>query len=74
MIEDCCRSHGVEFVGCIPFDEAVTRAMVQGQPVTAQAPVAPAGRALTAVWERVRGLLDRQGGPVRSDGRAPVRT
>jgi MinD superfamily P-loop ATPase len=60
MIEDRCRARGVEMIGWIPFDEAVTRAMVQGQPVTAWQSESPASRALLAVWESVRGHLDGQ--------------
>jgi len=59
-VEDRCRAHGVEMIGWIPFDEAVTRAMVQGQPVTAWQSESPASRALLAVWESVRGHLDGQ--------------
>lgn len=62
-IEAYCRERGIEVIGRIPFDAAVTEAMVQGQPVTAYRPDSPAGRALRQVWQRVVGrLLDRSGG------------
>lgn len=60
QIEAYCREHDIEVVGRIPFDAAVTEAMVQGEPVTAYRPESPAGRALRQVWQRVAGrLLDR---------------
>ena len=43
----------IEVVGHIPFDATVTEAMVQGQPVTAFDPLAPASQALVAVWQRI---------------------
>jgi MinD superfamily P-loop ATPase len=57
-----CAANGVEVAGTIPFDPAVTEAMVQGEPVTAHAPDAPAARALAAVWQRVSAELLTQGG------------
>lgn len=56
-IEAYCREHGIEVVGHIPFDEVVTEAMVQGEPVTAFAPCSPVSRALTAVWGRIADRL-----------------
>jgi MinD superfamily P-loop ATPase len=53
QIEAYCREHGIEVVGHIPFDATVTAAMVQGQPVTAFDPLAPASQALVAVWQRI---------------------
>lgn len=60
QIEAYCREHDIEVVGRIPFDPAVTEAMVQGEPVTAYRPESAAGRALRQVWQCVAGrLLDR---------------
>ncbi len=56
-IEAYCRAHGIEVVGRIPFDAAVTEAMVQGEPVTAYRPESPAGRALREIWQRVASRL-----------------
>ncbi|MGC8782581.1 MAG: ATP-binding protein [Anaerolineae bacterium] len=56
-IEAYCRERGIEVVGRIPFDAAVTEAMVQGQPVTAYRPASAAGRALREVWQRVASRL-----------------
>jgi len=36
QIEAYCRDEGIEVVGRIPFDTAVTDAMVRGEPVTAR--------------------------------------
>jgi MinD superfamily P-loop ATPase len=38
-IEAYCRDRSIAVVGSIPFDGTVTRAIVQGEPVTAYAPV-----------------------------------
>jgi MinD superfamily P-loop ATPase len=52
QIQDYCREHEVEFAGAIPFDPAITEAMVQGQPVTAYRPGSPASLALHEIWQR----------------------
>jgi MinD superfamily P-loop ATPase len=62
QIRDYCDRHQIEVVGSIPFDEAVTRAMVYGEPVTAYLPDAPASRALEGIWQRVARLLNGQKG------------
>ena len=51
-IELFCRGNGIQVVGRIPFDLRVPRAMVQGEPVTAFCPDAPASLAISAVWEQ----------------------
>ena len=56
-IEARCRERGVATVGRVPFDLAVARAMVAGEPVTANEPEAAASRALREVWERVSAVL-----------------
>ncbi len=58
QIESYCRDEGIEVVGRIPFDTAVTDAMVRGEPVTAYRPESPAAVALTAVWQRVAERLN----------------
>jgi MinD superfamily P-loop ATPase len=65
-IEAYCREHGIEVIGHIPFDESVTQAMVQGQPVTAYAPDARGSRALVSVWERVSARKRSISWPLRS--------
>jgi MinD superfamily P-loop ATPase len=53
QIRAYCQERDIEVVGYIPFDATVTSAMVQGQPVTAFGPAAPASQALIAVWQRI---------------------
>jgi MinD superfamily P-loop ATPase len=57
-IEAYCREQAIELVGHIPFDEAVTQAMVHGEPVTAYDPNAPASQAIIEIWQRVAARLD----------------
>jgi MinD superfamily P-loop ATPase len=59
-IEAACKEKGAALVGKIPFDRAVTEAMVQGEPVTAYRPDAPASQALRAVWGQVSDALGGQ--------------
>lgn len=60
-IAAACAQRGVEVVGRIPYDDVVTKAMVQGQPVTVFTD-GPVTEALRGVWSRIRErLLDRQG-------------
>jgi len=56
-IIDFCQEQGIEVVGHIPFDLTVTKAMVQGQTVTAFDPKSKASQALVNVWEKVIDLL-----------------
>jgi len=52
-IEAFCHEQDIEVIGRIPFDSAVTEAMVQGEPVTAYLPNSPAGQALRTIWSVV---------------------
>jgi MinD superfamily P-loop ATPase len=61
-IEAYCLEHGIQIIGRIPFDPAVTKAMVQGKPVTAYQPDSPSGRALRAVWQQIVVRLPEQSG------------
>ncbi|HDQ70998.1 MAG TPA: 4Fe-4S dicluster domain-containing protein [Chloroflexi bacterium] len=58
-----CAEREAALVGRIPYDDAVTEAMVQGRPVTAYTD-GPVTEALRNVWEQVkrRFLADRSGG------------
>jgi MinD superfamily P-loop ATPase len=56
-IESFCLAEGIEMVGRIPFDLTVTKAMVNGEAVTAFAPEAPSSQALRSVWERTAAAL-----------------
>jgi MinD superfamily P-loop ATPase len=51
-----CASREVELVSCVPYDNVVTEAMVQGQPVTAYSD-GPVTAALRDTWARVRKRL-----------------
>jgi MinD superfamily P-loop ATPase len=62
QISDYCNQNRVEVVGSIPFDETVTRAMVNGEPVTAYQLSSPASRALVRIWQRIAVCLDGQEG------------
>ncbi len=53
QIRSFCLQEGIEVIGDIPFDTAVTQAMVQGQPVTAYRPESPASQALQTVWHQL---------------------
>ena len=57
-IEAYCRAQGIDLVGKLPYDTVVTKAMVQGQPVTVYQPEAAVSRALHEVWAQVRQRLN----------------
>jgi MinD superfamily P-loop ATPase len=59
QIETYCREHDIEIVGRIPFDQTVTEAMVNGEPVTAYRPDAAASQALRQIWEALRARLNQ---------------
>jgi MinD superfamily P-loop ATPase len=61
-IETYCLEHGIEVIGSIPFDLNVTRAMADGDPVTAYEPDSAASQALRIIWERVVSALSEQEG------------
>jgi MinD superfamily P-loop ATPase len=51
-----CAERGVQVVGRIPYDNVVTEAMVQGQPVTAYTD-GPVTEALRDVWSQIKEQL-----------------
>ena len=53
-----CEQEGLQVVGTIPYDETITQAMVNGQPVTAYRPEAPASQALRTIWTQVTAVLE----------------
>jgi MinD superfamily P-loop ATPase len=57
LIEEACERWGVRIGSPIPFDESVTWAMVDGQPVTEFRPESPVSHALQDLWEDVKGVL-----------------
>lgn len=48
-----CAAQGIELVGKVPFDQVVTEAMVQGQPVTAYRD-GPVTEELRRIWAKLR--------------------
>ena len=55
-IAEFCAEQGVELLGSLPFDQIVTEAMVQGQPVTAYSRNgrgSGVAEALEAMWQRL---------------------
>jgi MinD superfamily P-loop ATPase len=59
-IECRCKAEGVEIVGLIPYDDAMTEAMVRGEPVTRHSPRGPASLAIMGMWKRVADRLNRE--------------
>jgi MinD superfamily P-loop ATPase len=59
QIQNYCDRNQVDIVGSIPFDPTVTQAMVQGEPVTAYAPDAPASLELNRIWKVVARQTDK---------------
>jgi MinD superfamily P-loop ATPase len=57
-IEAFCRAQGIALAGRLPYDDVVTEAMVQGQPVTAYQPDGPMAMALRAAWAQVKDRLE----------------
>jgi len=53
QIERVCAELGIDVVGYIPFDEMVTRAVINGEPVTVYQPAAPASLAISQIWLEV---------------------
>jgi MinD superfamily P-loop ATPase len=52
-VERFCAAEGMELLARIPYDPAVTRAMVQGRPITADGG-GPAAEALRGLWAALR--------------------
>jgi MinD superfamily P-loop ATPase len=63
QIREACERRGIPVVGCIPFDRAVTEAMVSGEPVTAFNPDAPSSRAMAEIWLKLSDDLFMQSAP-----------
>ena len=59
-IEAYCRAQGIGLVGKLPYDNVVTEAMVQGQPVTAYQPEGAMASALRSVWAGVKERLEKR--------------
>jgi MinD superfamily P-loop ATPase len=57
QIESFCREHELELIGSIPFDEAVTQAMMRGEPVTAYRLDSRVSQKIAEIWQRIVDLL-----------------
>lgn len=57
QIEAHCRERGIKVLGRVPFDEAVTEAMIAGIPVTEYSPGSPASLGIRGLWDEVRAAL-----------------
>jgi len=55
-IEEWCQNNAVPVVGRVPFDEAVTKSMVQGVPVVEYADN-PASREIRTMWDKLSNFL-----------------
>ena len=53
-----CAQEGIEMVARLPYDDAVTEAMVHGQPVTTYQPEGTMAASLRAAWTRIRAWLE----------------
>ncbi len=53
QIHRFCEENGIDLIGEIPFDDQVTKAMVQGEPVTVWNQNAAASQAILSIWKRV---------------------
>ncbi|MGQ9631283.1 MAG: nucleotide-binding protein [bacterium] len=56
-IEGFCAENGIPVLGEIPFDPAVTKAMVSGKSVVVEYPQSPAAREIMKLWDGMRNLL-----------------
>jgi len=57
-IAEDCAARGLSLVGSIPFDKAVTEAMVQGRSVVSHSQ-GPASQEIERLWEETKRFLDR---------------
>ena len=58
-IEQFCQEKGIPVAGRIPFDPAMSEAIVQGEPITLYNPQSPASQALQQVWRTVLAHLEQ---------------
>lgn len=59
-IENVCATIGVDVVGSIPYDQTVTEAMLNAQPVTLSDPISPSSQAFAGVWQSLQARLFKQ--------------
>ena len=54
-----CQRNGIRVIGMIPFDPAVIRAMVAGEPVVEYSPRCPASRGIRKAWHEILCVFGR---------------
>ncbi|MBU4261090.1 MAG: ATP-binding protein [Proteobacteria bacterium] len=57
MISQVCVEGGMELVGRIPFDTAVSESIVRGVPLLCYKPASPAASAVRAVWQSLQRVI-----------------
>lgn len=57
-IDEFAAERGLEVVGHIPYDDAVTEAMVRGKTVVEYAPDSPVVQEIERMWSRLREVLE----------------
>jgi MinD superfamily P-loop ATPase len=58
-IEGYCREEGLEVLGRIPYDETITKAMVEGRTVV-EYPGSPVKATMQDIWERAKSVLGQK--------------
>jgi MinD superfamily P-loop ATPase len=53
IIADYCKEVDLPLIGHIPYDDTVTEAMIQGNPITAHAPNSAVSEAVRAAWQQI---------------------
>ena len=56
-IQERCRKLDVPLLPWIPFQESVTRALMEGRPITEHEPTSEASRALKEIWKGLKGAM-----------------
>ena len=59
-IQAYCQKNGIDLIGQVPFDPNVSRAMSQGQAVTAYTPDTPASQSIRSIWYELREFASNQ--------------
>lgn len=57
-----CKENRIDVVGRIPFNQVVTEAMVNGQPIVVYSPKSDVAKEIKQMWERVLSALKRGSG------------
>ena len=63
-IYEYAATQGAALIGEIPYDSAITKAMVQGQAVNVYAPEAPSALAIDRIWQELYARLTESADPL----------